>query len=212
MSELDFDKSVFVNCPIDDDFAPLLEVIIFCIVYAGLKPRFSTERLESGENRLDKIIGLISSCAYSVHDLSRCKAKKAGEYFRMNMPFEFGIDMGFRQSSDKRTDVKKFLVFEKDQYDLKMSLSDLAGSDVEFHHDDLKLVIKKLRNFLTVEAGCTLPGNTKLETEYYTFLGWMSEKKILEGHTETETFELPTQERLNEMFEWIKQGCPSELI
>ena len=65
----------------------------------------------------------------------------------MNMPFEFGIDMGFRRSSDKRTDRKKFIIFEKEQYDLKKALSDLAGSDVEFHRDDLQLVIKKLRNF-----------------------------------------------------------------
>ena len=210
MSDMDFDKNVFINCPIDDDFAPLLEVIIFCIVYAGLKPRFSTESLESGENRLDKIIGLISSCAYSVHDLSRCKAEKEGEIFRMNIPFEFGIDMGFRRSSDKRTDGKKFIIFEKGQYDLKKALSDLAGSDVEFHNDDPQLIIEKLRNFLSVEAGCELPGKAKLKTEYFTFLGWMTEKKISEGHTETETFDLPTQERLNEMFKWVQRGCPTE--
>ena len=56
MSETDFDKSVFINCPTDNDSTPLLEVIIFCIVYAGLKPRFATERLESGESRLDLIV------------------------------------------------------------------------------------------------------------------------------------------------------------
>ena len=93
------------------------------------------------------------------------------------MPFEFGIDMGFRRSSDKRTDGKKFIIFEKDQYNLKEALSDLAGSDVEFHKDDPQLVIKKLRNFLSVEVGCALPGKTKLETDYYTFMGWMTEKK-----------------------------------
>ena len=211
MPETDFDKSVFINCPIDDDFAPLLEVIMFCIVYAGLKPRLATERLESGESRLDKIIELISSCALSVHDLSRCKAGKASEFFRMNMPFEFGIDMGFRRAPDKRTDRKKFIIFEKEQYDLKKALSDIAGFDVEFHQDNLQLVIKKLRNFLRVEVGCELPGEAKLKGDYYTFLGWMTEKKISEGHTETEAFELPTQERLDEMFEWVKSGCPSEL-
>lgn len=211
MSETDFDKSVFIKCPVDNDFAPLLEVIIFCVVYAGLNPRFATERLESGESRLDKIIELISSCVLSVHDLGRCKAEKAGEIFRMNMPFELGIDLGIRRSSDKRTDQKKFIIFEKEQYDLKRALSDLAGSDVEFHQNDIQLVIKKLRNFLTVEAGCALPGRAKLQAEYCTFLGWITEKKISEGHTEAETFELPTQERLNEMFEWIRSGRPSEL-
>ena len=212
MPETNFDKSVFINCPIDDDFAPMLEVIMFCIVYAGLKPRLATERLESGENRLDKIIELISSCAISVHDLSRCKAEKVGEFFRMNMPFEFGIDMGFRHSPDKRTDRKKFIIFENEQYDLKKALSDIAGFDVEFHQNDFQLVIKKLRNFLKVEVNCTLPGEKKLKSEYSTFLGWMTKKKILEGHTEKEALELPTQERLNEMFEWMKGGCPSELV
>ena len=210
MSETDFDKSVFINCPIDDDFAPLLQVIMFCIVYAGLKPRLATERLESGESRLDKIIELISSCVLSVHDLSRCKTEKVGEFFRMNMPFEFGIDMGFRRSPDKRTDRKKFIIFEKEQYDLKKALSDIAGFDVEFHQGNFQLVIKKLRNFLKVDVDCVLPGEAKLESEYYTFLGWMTEKKISEGHTEKEVFELPTQERLDEMFKWMKSGCPSD--
>ena len=185
---------------------------MFCIVYAGLKPRLATERLESGESRLDKIIELISSCALSVHDLSRCKTEIEGEFFRMNMPFEFGIDMGFRRSPDKRTDRKKFIIFEKEQYDLKKALSDIAGFDVEFHQGNFQLVIKKLRNFLKVEVDRELPGETKLESEYYTFLGWMTEKKISEGHTEKEVFELPTQERLKEMFEWKKSGCPSELV
>ncbi|MDE0154158.1 MAG: hypothetical protein OXS28_00895 [Gammaproteobacteria bacterium] len=212
MTETDFDKSVFINCPIDDDFAPLLEVIMFCIVYAGLKPRLSSERLDSGESRLDKIIELISSCAFSVHDLSRCKAREADEFFRMNMPFEFGVDMGFRRSPDVRTDRKKFIIFEKEQYDLKEALSDIAGFDVEFHQDDFQLVIKKLRDFLTVEVGCELPGPTNLVGEYVTFLGWMSEKKMSQGLTEKEALELPTQERLKEMFEWKKSGCPSELV
>ena len=212
MSETDFDKSVFINCPIDDDFAPLLEVIMFCIVYAGLKPRLATESLESGESRLDKIIELISSCALSVHDLSRCKTEKEGEFFRMNMPFEFGIDMGFRRSPDKRTDRKKFIIFEKEQYDLKKALSDIAGFDVEFHQGNFQLVIKKLRNFLRVVVGRELPGEKKLYSEYSTFLGWMTEKKISEGHTKEEAIELPTQERLDEMFEWMERGRPSELV
>ena len=212
MSETDFDKGVFINCPIDDVFAPLLEVIMFCIVYAGLKPRLATERLESGESRLDKIVELISSCALSVHDLSRCKTEKVGEFFRMNMPFEFGMDMGFRRSPDKCTDRKKFIIFEKEQYDLKKALSDIAGFDVEFHQDDHQLVIKKLRNFLRVEVGRELPGEKKLYSEYSTFLGWMTEKKISEGHTEEEAIELPTQERLDEMFEWMERGRPSELV
>ncbi len=185
---------------------------MFCVVYAGLKPRLATERLEGGESRLDKIVELISSCSISVHDLSKCKSENAGDYSRMNMPFELGLDMGFRRFSGDYADQKKFIIFEKEPYDLKKALSDLAGVDVEYHKDDIQLVIKKLRDFLRVEVRCELPGAKKLLGEYYTFLGWMTENKILEGHTEEEALELPTQERLDEMFEWIAQGHPSGLF
>ena len=107
-------------------------------------------------------------------------------------------------------DQKKFIIFENEQYDLKESLSDLAGTDVEYHKNDVQLVIKKLRNFLRVEVGCELPGATRLLGEYSTFLGWMTENKILEGHTEEEALELPTQERLDEMCNWVASGRPSE--
>ena len=211
MSVEDFDKSVFINCPIDDEFSPLLEAIVFCVVYAGLRPRLATERLESSESRLDKIIDLISACSVSVHDLSRCRAERAGEFSRMNMPFELGLDLGFRCFSGCSADGKKFIIFEKEQYDLKKSLSDLAGADVEYHKNDIQLVIKKLRNFLKVEVGCELPGATKLLGEYTTFLGWMMENKIRQGHTEEEALELPTQERLDEMFSWVTLERPSAL-
>lgn len=211
MSVEDFDKNVFINCPIDDEFSPLLEAIVFCVVYAGLRPRLATERLESSESRLDKIIELISACSISVHDLSRCKSEKAGEFSRMNMPFELGLDLGFRCFLGCSVDEKKFIIFEKEQYDLKKTLSDLAGSDVEYHKNDTQLIVKKLRNFLKVEVGCELPGTTKLLGEYATFLGWMTENKISQGHTEKEALELPTQERLDEMFNWVALGRPSAL-
>lgn len=126
----------------------------------------------------------------------------------MNMPFELGLDMGFRRAPDEQTNGKKFLIFENEPYDLKRALSDLAGADVEFHRGNFELVIKKLRNFLVVEAEASLPGPTKIETEYFTFLGWMTEKKISEGHTEKEATQLPTRERLAEMKNWVVQGCP----
>lgn len=51
--------NVFVNCPFDDEYFPLLRPLRFTIVFAGYHPRIATERSDSGENRLDKICGLI---------------------------------------------------------------------------------------------------------------------------------------------------------
>ncbi len=204
----DYNKSVFINCPLDNDFAPLLEAMLFCIVRAGLHPRLASEQIEAGKNRLDKILDLIATCKFSVHDLSRAVSKTAGEALRMNMPFELGLDMGRRRAPDHETGDKKFLIFESKQYELKRCLSDINGLDVAFHEDDFQLVLKKMRDFLVVEAECQLPGLTEMKNEYTLFQGWMTEKKIHEGHTQEEVLDLPTKERLHEMSEWVRGGMP----
>lgn len=212
MTDGSFERNVFVNCPFDDNYAPLLEAAIFCVINFGFSPRLANERLEAGENRLDKIVGMIRASKYSIHDLSRCKALRMGEYFRMNMPFEFGIDLGFRRSGSGRSIEKKFLIFENEQYDLKRTLSDIAGQDVEFHRCKFELVIEKVRNFFRVEGNVAAPGPSRLISDYATFLGWMTEKKIHEGHSENEAKNLPTRERLDEMKNWIDMNKPAEFI
>lgn len=203
-----YNESVFINCPFDDDFAPLLEAMLFCVVRGGLIPRLASERLEAGENRLDKIFGIIEDCKYSIHDLSRAVSETEGETFRMNMPFELGLDMGWRRAPDPASSDKKFLIFEKNSYELKRSLSDINGVDVAVHSNDFQKVIRGVRDFLKVEAGCNLPGPAALVDQYSIFLGWMTEKKIYEGHTEEEALELPTQERLEEMKDWVRLDKP----
>lgn len=205
-----YEDSVFINCPFDEDFAPLLEAMTFCVVRAGLNPRLASESLEAGQSRLDKISDLIGNCKYSIHDLSMAKANVVGEEFRMNMPFELGMDMGRRRAPDEDTNDKKFLVFEKHPYELKRCLSDLAGTDVAFHRGDFQRVIQGTRDFFRVEAEATLPGPTKIADEYADFLGWMTEKKISEGHTEDEATKLPTSERISEMQNWMNAEMPSE--
>lgn len=209
MADDQFSRTVFVNCPFDEEFAPLLEAALFCLIYFGFSPRLANERLEAGENRLDKILGLIRGAQYSIHDLSRCQARESAEFLRMNMPFEFGIDVGLRRSGIKNLAKKKFLIFEHTQYDLKRALSDTAGQDVDFHSGDYELMIKKVRNFFRVEAEISAPGPSRLISDYATFQGWMTEKKICEGHSEEDTVKLPTRERLDEMKIWNKLHRPT---
>ena len=52
----EFRANVFVNCPFDDRYQPLLRAIIFCILDLGFEPRIALERLDSGETRLTKIV------------------------------------------------------------------------------------------------------------------------------------------------------------
>lgn len=212
MDNPNFGRNVFINCPLDPDFAPLLEAMLFSIVYFGYRPRLATGRLENGESRLEKIIDLVSSSRFSIHDLSRCRAVNAGDHQRMNMPFELGVDYGIRRCGGEQAASKRFLIFEGVQYELKRALSDLAGQDVEFHKSDFETVIKKVRDFFRVEANVQAPGPAKLISDYATFQGWMLEKKISEGHSEKDALKLPTQERLDEMIAWIEKGKPTQFL
>jgi hypothetical protein len=210
LTDAAFETSVFVNCPFDKDYAPLLEAALFCIVSLGFTPYLANARLEAGENRLDKIVEMIRRSKYSLHDLSRAKATSSGELFRMNMPFEFGVDVGLRRSGVTPFDQKKFLIFEGRQFELKAALSDVAGQDVAHHNDNFEAVLSEVRDFLRVEAKINAPGPARLLSQYVSFLGWMTDKKIFEGHTEEQAKRLPTQERLDEMANWIALGRPPE--
>lgn len=212
MADPNYGRNVFINCPFDKEYAPLLEAMVFCVVYFGLVPRLASESLEAGQNRLDKIVSLIKASRYSIHDLSRCKAAKAGDALRMNMPFELGLDLGYRRSGIQAATKKKFLILEENPYDLKRSLSDIAGQDVEFHRNDWEILIKKVRDFFRVEAAVDAPGPARLISDYATFQGWMVEKKIYEGHSEREALSLPTQERLDEMKAWVDLKKPAVFV
>jgi hypothetical protein len=206
-----FEGAVFINCPFDEKYAPLLEAALFCIICFGLTPRLANERLEAGENRLDKITGMIRTSKYSIHDLSRCRADDAGEYFRMNMPFEYGVDVGFRRGGNPDLNNKKFLIFEKNPYELKRALSDIAGQDVVHHNDDYARVIRHVRDFFRVEGGVAAPGPAGLIRDYATFQEWMVNKKLHEGHSEEEALTLPTRERMDEMRTWVTLGKPTDV-
>ena len=76
---MDFDKNVFINCPFDNAYFPLLKPLLYAIKKIGFNPRISLERNDSGEVRLYKIKELIESSKFGIHDLSRVKAKAKGE-------------------------------------------------------------------------------------------------------------------------------------
>ena len=106
-----FDDNVFINCPYDVEYLPLLRPLVFTVLYAGLNPRLASERLNSGETRISKIVELIRESRYAIHDLSRIKAARKGEYFRLNMPFDLGLDVGCATfSSDRHLREKRCLI------------------------------------------------------------------------------------------------------
>lgn len=209
MENTPFERSVFINCPFDRDYAPLLKATLFCVVRFGFTPFLANIQIESAHDRLNKIIGQIRRCRYSIHDLSRSQASSAGEVFRMNMPFEFGLDVGMRSCGPGRLRTKKFLVFERERFELKKALSDTGGQDPEFHEGKNELIVEKVRHFFSVEARVQLPGPSKVRAEYATFQAWALESRINQGFLGEDAANMPILEQIAEMKTWLELGRPS---
>ncbi|QEE35199.1 hypothetical protein FTO60_05410 [Octadecabacter sp. SW4] len=208
----EFDRNVFINCPFDEDFAPLLQAIIFTVMTLGLEPRLATERNDSGETRLDKIKELIEQSRFSIHDLSRCIAQKKGEMFRLNMPFELGIDYGCRQYLGGDHLGKRFLILEEERYRFQAALSDISGSDIKAHAGDYEKAIRIVRDWLRSEAEIKAPGPAALLGQYVTFQEWHYERLLDEGYSDDDIQEYPTFELLESIRIWISQGKPVQYL
>lgn len=207
MAEPSFEKSVFINCPFDEQYEGMLQAMLFCVVYLGFQPRLATERTDSAENRLSKIIELVEAAKYSIHDLSRSEAKKAGEHFRLNMPFELGLDYGCRRFSEKHRD-KKILILEGRRFQLKPALSDLAGCDFEPHAGDTQRAVRAVANWLVSEAGARNTGSTEIMARYADFGEWYYERQVAAGYSDEDIQHYPTRELLKAMNEWVEAGQP----
>ena len=204
----EFERSVFINCPFDEHFEPILQAILFCVVYLDFNPRIARERCDSGEVRVEKIIELIEQSKYSIHDLSRDRAVKAQEYYRLNMPFELGIDHGCRRFKGQPWASKKFLILSNTQYNYQKSLSDIAGNDIETHSNRFDIAVKKVRNWLVNDAGADNVGARLILDKYSDFQEWYFEKHRAAGADDDDIKEYPTREFLDGMIEWKAAGQP----
>ncbi len=153
-----FDRSVFVNCPFDEDFEPILQAIAFCIVELGFYPRLAPENTDNAAARLDRIADLIRESKFAIHDLTRCKSSEAGEYARLNMPFELGLDHASRRFGQAPLTDKRILVLEHTRFDYQRALSDIAGWDIQSHDGDHEKAVRRVRSWLIAQAGAPAIG------------------------------------------------------
>lgn len=197
-----FDRSLFINCPFDKEFTDILEAIAFCSVYLDFFPRLAPENRDSSAVRLDKIVDLIRSSKYAIHDLSRCKSTEANQYARMNMPFELGMDYACRKFGSAPLDEKTILILEENRYDYQKSLSDIAGWDIEAHDGDYQKAIRCVRNWLVAKPATPKVGSAKIVGEYAAFQEWHWERELAAGSSEEDIREYPTVEVVQAMHEW----------
>lgn len=203
-----FERSVFLNCPFDETFAPLLQAIAFCLTDLGFFPRLAPENADNAANRLDRIIELIRGSKYGIHDLSRCKSAAAGEYARLNMPFELGLDHACARFGGGHMSDKTILILEEARYDYQKGLSDISGWDIHAHDGDFIKVVRIVSSWLIRQAGAEPVGPSKIQGDYLTFQEWYWERETARGASDDDIKAYPTVQVVAAMREWVEAGRP----
>lgn len=165
------DSNVFVNCPFDENYTQFLYVTLFTLWCCGKSPQLTLLDRDSTTPRLNRITKMIWSSKYGVHDLSRCKALEKDEFFRMNMPFELGLDIGAKCFSEKSD--KNILIIVSDKYDYQKALSDLSGNDPICYYNDAKTLSKEIRDWLYESSNDKneIPTAHEIWTSYEDYFG-----------------------------------------
>jgi hypothetical protein len=133
------EQSVFLNVPFDLDYSPLFLALIAGLTGLGRKPRCAVEVTDSGGDRLDRIVDLLTGCGASIHDLSWIALYGEMQVPRFNIPFELGLACSMSRGSDHR-----FFVFEAREHRLRASLSDLNGYDPQIHEGTQEGVLGRI--------------------------------------------------------------------
>ncbi|HAL81714.1 MAG TPA: hypothetical protein DCO83_05330 [Mucilaginibacter sp.] len=165
-------NNVFINCPFDKGYHPLFEAIIFTIHDCGFIARCSKEENDSGNVRLIKIIKIIDDCRYGIHDISKADLDADSGLARFNMPLELGLFMGaqrYAQPKHYNRD-KRLLVMDIEQFRYQSFISDIAGTDINAHHNAISEVILHVRDFLFSHANrISIAGGAYIATRFETF-------------------------------------------
>lgn len=141
-----YERSVYINCPFDEDFTRSMDAIIFTIICCGLQPRAAIETEDDDIPRMTRIFEAMRGSRCSIHDLSRIYPEKETKVARMNMPLELGIAMAMKTM--RRNDPNELrhdwtaLVPAGTPY--TKAISDLNGHDLRRYSDTPGLISQVL--------------------------------------------------------------------
>ena len=162
-------NDVFINCPFDEDYAPLFRALIFTIFACGFRARSARELDDAGQTRIDKLYNLIKECRYGIHDISRTELDPVNHLPRFNMPLELGIFLGAKHYGAKDQKLKRLLVLDIEQFRYQMFISDLAGIDIHQHTGDPLNALRETRNWLANVSRRQLPSANRVSGIYANF-------------------------------------------
>ena len=153
MPKAGYEDGVFVNCPFDEDYSQLFKAVVFAVTHCGFYVRCALEEPDSSQNRLYKIMNIISECKYGIHDISRVEIDTNTQLPRFNMPLELGVFLGGKFFGKTDQQVKKCLILDAEPFRYRQSTSDIAGLDIDYHHNNKRKAIICVRNWLASRSG-----------------------------------------------------------
>ena len=172
MEHPEYHLNVFVNCPFDNDYKPLMQAVIFAIHDCGFIARSALESDNGAVVRLTKIQNIIEECRYGIHDISRIQLSERSGLPRFNMPLELGIFLGAKSFGGDTHKSKSCMIFEKEQYRYQRFCSDIAGQDIHAHNGQPEIALVEVRNWLgnnqKVDLG-VIPGGKTMISRFREF-------------------------------------------
>jgi hypothetical protein len=183
----DYNKQVFLNVPFDNRYRKLLHALVFVVHDCGLEARCALESEDGGQVRLEKIYGIIESCRYGIHDLSRTALDSKNRLPRFNMPLELGVFLGLRRFGGPRQRRKSCLILDKKPYRYQIFCSDIAGQDIRIHGNQVDQAIRVVRNWLRAN----LPSSVMVKSPSTFIDRYIDFRRQLPGALRYEEFTLP---------------------
>jgi hypothetical protein len=203
MPPADYDISVFVNCPLDEEYRSLFEAVVFGIHDCGFVARCALEVDDASEVRIDKITNLISNCRFGIHDISRTTADSITNLPRFNMPLELGLFLGAKRFGRAEQRLKVCLILDVERYRYQKFISDIAGQDIAAHSGDSGTAIRIVRNWLRSAApkSIRIPSGSVIASRYRAF---RKELPSLCRKVHLRVEELTFKDYLAQLEEWLR--------
>jgi hypothetical protein len=146
------ERHVFINCPFDRAYRPILRALLFAVYDCGFRARSALEVEDSGEVRVQKIIRIVGESALGIHDISRVQLDRSTSLPRFNMPLELGLFLGAKSYGDADQQTKRCLILDSEPYRYQKYISDIAGQDIRAHNDNPTTAIELVRNWLSASG------------------------------------------------------------
>lgn len=165
-----YERSIFINCPFDPEYRSLFDALVFAVVDCGFEPRCAKEASDSGQVRIDKILGIIRECQCGIHDISRTELDKQHRLPRFNMPLELGLFLGAKEFGRNEQRQKRCLILDREPYRYQKFISDISGQDISAHRGDPSVAIRVVRDWLNDGLGnAMMPSGSTIAERYTEF-------------------------------------------